>query len=74
MGLPESELQRTIHYYPREECKSKYQIFLFQSQMLEVILNSPPAQTAPRLNCLNRVRGSGGGGGGGGGVCCNGIS
>lgn len=35
--------------------------------MLKVILNSPPIQTAPQQNCLNRVRGSGGGGGGKGG-------
>lgn len=32
--------------------------------MLKVILNYPPIQTAPRLNCLNSVRGSDGDGGG----------
>ena len=35
--------------------------------MLKVILNSPPIRAAPRLNCLNRVRGSSSSGGGGGG-------
>lgn len=65
MGPSKSELQRTIHYAP-ERSVNQYQIFLFQSQMLKVILNSPPIQTAPQQNCLNRVRGSGGGGGSGG--------